>query len=79
MANSKKVEIFIPRSADKGDPNLFVSVNGVNYLLPRGKKSEVPKEVAEEVERSLRAADLFYETQEAQAAKSNLPTAGVVE
>ena len=40
---------------------LFVAVNGVNYLLPRGKKSMVPKFVAEEIERSNRAADIFYE------------------
>lgn len=36
-------------------------MNGVNYLLPRGKKSCVPKAVADEIERSGRAADIFYE------------------
>jgi len=30
-------------------------VNGVNYLLPRGKKSLVPACVAAEIERSQRA------------------------
>jgi hypothetical protein len=38
-----------------------VAVNGVNYLLPRGKKSMVPEFVAQEIERSERAADIFYE------------------
>ena len=33
----------------------------MNYLLPRGKKSCVPKSVADEIERSLPAADIFYE------------------
>ena len=55
----ERVEIFIPRASDREDPNLFAAVNGVNYLLPRGKKSCVPKAVADE--RSGRAADIFYE------------------
>ena len=38
----ERVEIFIPRASDREDPNLFAAVNGVNYLLPRGKKSCVP-------------------------------------
>lgn len=59
---SKRVEIYIPRGSDREDPNLFVGINGVNYLLPRGKKSMVPKEVADEIERSLKAKDTFYET-----------------
>ncbi len=58
----ERVEIFIPRGADREDPNLFVGINGVNYLLPRGKKSMVPPEVAEEIERSGKAADSFYES-----------------
>ena len=56
-----RVEVFVPRGGDREDPNLFVAVNGVNYLLPRGKKSMVPKFVAEEIQRSERAADIFYE------------------
>ena len=39
----ERVEIFIPRASDREDPNLFAAVNGVNYLLPRGKKSCVPQ------------------------------------
>jgi hypothetical protein len=62
MATEKKVEIFIPRSSDREDPNLFVGLNGVNYLLPRGKKSMVPKAVAEELERSNLATLQFYDT-----------------
>jgi hypothetical protein len=58
---SERVEVFIPRGAEREDPNFFVAVNGVNYLLPRGKKSMVPSFVAQEIERSERAADIFYE------------------
>ena len=59
--SDKRVEIFIPRQSDREDPNLFVGINGVNYLLPRGKKSMVPLAVAAEIERSGRAVELFYE------------------
>ncbi len=56
----KRVEVFIPRGTDREDPNYFVGINGVNYLLPRGKKSMVPAAVAEEIARSDKAADAFY-------------------
>ena len=58
----KRVEVFIPRGSDREDPNLFVGINGVNYLLPRGKKSMVPKAVADEIARSDLAAERFYES-----------------
>ena len=58
----KRVEVFIPRGADREDPNLFVGINGVNYLLPRGKKSMVPRAVADEIARSDLAAERFYES-----------------
>ena len=58
----KRVEVFIPRGADREDPNLFVGINGVNYLLPRGKKSRVPAAVAAEIKRADRAAERFYQS-----------------
>ena len=58
--DNKRVEVFIPRGADREDPNLFVGINGVNYLLPRGKKSMVPQAVAEEITRSDLACERFY-------------------
>ena len=54
-----RVELSVPKGYANDDPNLFISVNGVNYLLPRGKKSSVPECVATE----------FYR---AQAAQENL-------
>lgn len=60
--DNKRVEVFIPRGGDRADPNCFVGINGVNYLLPRGKKSLVPKIVAEEIARSERAAEKLYES-----------------
>ena len=57
MANKKEdlVEVNIPRAYVNEDPNFFVGVNGVNYILPRGKKSMVPAHVAAEIERSFEA------------------------
>jgi len=71
----KRVEVNIPRGADREDPNLFVGINGINYLLPRGKKSSVPGEVAAELQRSERAIEerrtVLKEAREKQAALEN--------
>ena len=55
--SAARVGVYIPRGAAHEDPNVFVSVNGVNYLLPRGCESQVPPEVAKELERSARAQE----------------------
>ena len=55
MTTEKKVEVFIPKGYGNDEPNLFVGVNGVSYLLPKGKKSMVPPFVADEIERARRA------------------------
>ena len=52
-----KVEIFVPKGYANDEPNLFIGVNGVNYLLPKGKSSKVPKAVAEEFYRSQKAQE----------------------
>ena len=52
-----KEEIYIPRGAATEESNLFVSVNGVNYLLPKGKASVVPHTVAMEIRRARRAME----------------------
>lgn len=58
-ANSKadRVEIFVPKGYANDDPNLMIAVNGVNYLLPKGKTSNVPKQIAEEFYRSQKAQE----------------------
>ena len=53
----ERIEVSVPRGAEREDPNLFVGINGMSYLLPKGKKSSVPPEVAWEIERSERARD----------------------
>ena len=48
-------DVFIPRGASNDEPNLFVAVNGVSYLLPKGKTSNVPAHIAQEIRRSIQA------------------------
>lgn len=57
-----RVEVFVPRGDTRGEANVVVCLNGVNYILPRGKASMVPAAVAEEYRRSERAKDKFAET-----------------
>ena len=63
-SKDERVEVFVPKGYANDDPNLFVSVNGVNYLLPKGKKSLVPAHVAAEIERSKSAQERQDERQE---------------
>ena len=67
QTNDERVEIALPRGGDREDPNLFVGVNGVGYLLPRGKKSRVPACVAEEIARSEHARDAMDQARSALA------------
>ena len=55
IRQEERVEIYIERGNANDEPNLFVSVNGYNCLLPKGKTSLVPKSVADEVGRARRA------------------------
>lgn len=61
---TKRVEIYVPRGRSNEDPNLLISVNGVNYLVPRGKKSMVPDFVAYEYSRAMEAESALYELKE---------------
>jgi hypothetical protein len=53
----ERVELFVPRGSSNDDPNLLIGLNGVNYLLPRGKTSLVPPAIKAEYERSVRAQE----------------------
>lgn len=67
MANEKtvinkeeRVEVFVPKGLANDDPNLYVSVNGENFLLPKGQVSLVPPHIKQAVERSY-SAQVFQE------------------
>ncbi len=72
----KRVEVYIPRGAANDEPNLFVGVNGVNYILPRGKKSMVPPHVKAEIERSFAAQNTMDERVDELLQKANQPLPG---
>jgi len=55
LRREEREEIFIERAGANEEPNFFVSVNGYNCLLPRGKTSLVPRSVAAEIHRARRA------------------------
>ena len=63
MATTQKdlVEVYVPKGNVNDEPNLLVSVNCKNFLLPRGKKSKVPKYIAKELARSQRAQEIADE------------------
>jgi hypothetical protein len=67
----ERVEVHIPKGYANEDPNYFVSVNGVNYLLPRGKKSMVPAHVAAEIERAQRAQEAWDDKSAAMAEEAS--------
>lgn len=76
--NEKRVELYIPKGAANDDPNQFISVNGVGYLLPKGKKSMVPLHVKEEYERSVAAQSKMDEHVDELLEAANKPLPGTV-
>lgn len=59
---AERVELYVPRTGNRDETDAFVSVNGVNYLLPRGKTHMVPKAVYDEFMRSEKAKERYMET-----------------
>lgn len=53
----KLVELFVPRGSSVDEPNVLISVNGKNWVLPKGKTSMVPAFVKYEYERAQRAKE----------------------
>ena len=51
----ERVDLIVEKGYANDEPNLLIAVNGVNYVLPRGKTSNVPKHVAAEYYRSRKA------------------------
>jgi hypothetical protein len=74
MANKEEyVDLFIPKGYANDEPNLFISVNGKNFLLPKGKTSKVPVYIKEEYERSQRAQEALDAKSEALLEKAKKP------
>ena len=66
MATTTKnlVDLHIPRGYANDEPNFLISVNGKNYVLPKGKTSKVPPAVKYEYDRAVRAQEKLDETTE---------------
>lgn len=60
-AKEERVELFVPRGSNGEDPNEIIGLNGVLYVLPKGKTSMVPAAVAAEYHRAQRAKAVFDE------------------
>ena len=71
VKEEERVEIYIEKGYANDDPNLFVGLNGVNYVLPKGETSLVPKAVADEVYRSRRATRVQDKNIDAMKAKAS--------
>lgn len=61
----QRVKVTIPRARKGEDPNFFVGINGVNYIMPKGETVEVPPEVAYEIERAQAAEDYMFDQSDA--------------
>ena len=66
----KRVDLFVPKGYVNDEPNLVISVNGKNYVLPKGKTSKVPPCVKYEYDRSLRAQQKQDENSEKMIAEA---------
>lgn len=67
------VDLFVDRGQANDDPNFFISINGKNFILPKGKTSKVPKYVKDEYDRAMRAKEAFYARSEKLLEKANQP------
>jgi hypothetical protein len=70
---SDYVELYVDPGYLKDDPNEFVSVNGINYILPKGETSMVPPCVKYEFDRSRRAKSIQRRNSDAMLRKTTQP------
>ena len=57
MNKENYVDLTVPKGYAGDDPNVFIGLNGKNYLLPKGKTSRVPAAVKAEYMRAVRAQE----------------------
>ena len=50
-----KVPVYVQSSSAKDDPNVFIGVNGVNYVFPKDEEVMLPPEAAAEYHRAEKA------------------------
>lgn len=67
------VDLYVEKGYSTDEPNHFISVNGKNFILPKGKTSKVPAYVKEEYDRSRKAQAALDAKSEALLKKANEP------
>ena len=76
MATTNKegyVDLHIPKGYANDEPNYFISINGKNFILPKGKTSKVPQYVKDEYDRAMRAQEALDAKSEALLEKAKQP------
>ena len=56
-----RVELFIEPTDSNDDPNELISVNGKNYVIPKGQTVFVPPEVYAEYTRARKARKKYFD------------------
>lgn len=70
----ERVDVFVPKGLANDDPNLYVSINDMEFLLPRGQVSRVPAYVKAAIERSYGAQAIQESRSNALIEKTKTPT-----
>ena len=70
----ERVDVFVPKGLANDDPNLYVSINDMEFLLPRGQVLRVPAYVKAAVERSYGAQAIQESRSNALIEKAKTPT-----
>lgn len=58
------VEYIAPTGSMKSNKNIEVNINGVQYTVPRGVKTNIPRKVAEIIDNSIKQAEFAQGVQE---------------
>lgn len=74
VKKDERVDLFIPKGLTNDDPNVYISVNGEIYLLPKGETSKVPPYVKKAYERSNNAQAYQERRSNALIEKTKNPT-----
>lgn len=72
-AEEERVEVFVPKGLANDDPNLYLCINGVKYLIPKGQTSMVPPHVKAAIERSQRAQARYEKKSDSLVEKAKKP------
>lgn len=58
------VEYIAPTGSMKSNKNIEVNINGVQYTVPRGVKTNIPRKVAEIIDNSIKQAEFAQGVQD---------------